>query len=188
MARFAVKAVTDFTGIVQFRGAGEMGGAMWLWSQFAALVTSFVATRIYLSSERNNGVLAEGDVWKLVCGLSGAWIGCFGIFLLLMKKKFWGTFVDTTTGKVWAQNRFVRGRTDESKKSIVEFNVFLWADIRDDVKDWIHRDWEKWEEERPAWFTDAWRGFVDNDMVPPDRRGGVKRRKSSIGEQIHIVQ
>ena len=48
--RIAIKAITDFTGVVQFRAAGEMGGAAWIFSQGMALVASFVSTHIYLSS------------------------------------------------------------------------------------------------------------------------------------------
>jgi hypothetical protein len=29
MMRVGIKAITDFTGVVQFRGSGEMGGAAW---------------------------------------------------------------------------------------------------------------------------------------------------------------
>ena len=42
MMRVGIKAITDFTGVVQFRGAGEMGGAAWIFSQGMALVASLV--------------------------------------------------------------------------------------------------------------------------------------------------
>jgi len=56
--RVAVKTITDFTGVIQFRGAGEMGGAGWLWTMCLALVTPWVAVPIYFGSQTSNSTNA----------------------------------------------------------------------------------------------------------------------------------
>ncbi|GMI37358.1 hypothetical protein TeGR_g5104 [Tetraparma gracilis] len=188
--RIAIKAITDFTGVVQFRGAGEMGGAGWVFSQVTALVASLVATHIYLSGD---GVGAGGDeiresvVWTIAGALSGSQVLFFACFLLLMKPAYRSTFFSTQTGYAWVQSYFVSGQTDEVKKNIHEFNKKQWQSIRPDVKAWTLENWDRWEDEKPAWFNDAWKMSVDDDMIPPAslrKMNGGERRRSSLGELL----
>jgi hypothetical protein len=55
------------------------------------------------------------------------------------------------------------------------------------VKSWTVENWERWEEEEPEWFNDAWKAGVDDDMIPPGslrkmNAGGSARRRSSLGD------
>jgi hypothetical protein len=48
-------------------------------------------------------------------------------------------------------------------------------------------NWERWEEEKPEFFNDAWRASVDDDMIPPAslrklNSGASGRRRSSLGD------
>jgi hypothetical protein len=57
------------------------------------------------------------------------------------------------------------------------------------VKSWTVENWERWEEEEPEWFNDAWKAGVDDDMILPEslRRlngGGNERRRSSLGDVL----
>jgi hypothetical protein len=49
-------------------------------------------------------------------------------------------------------------------------------------------NWERWEEEKPTWFNDAFKRMVDDDMIPVEslRRlnGGSQRRRSSLGDLL----
>ena len=65
----------------------------------------------------------------------------------------------------------------------------MWLSIRDDVKTWTLENWERWEEEKPEFFNDAWKANVDDDMIPPAslRRlngGASARRRSSLGDLL----
>jgi hypothetical protein len=85
--RVAVKTLTDFTGIIQFRAAGEMGGALWLWTMFLALVAPWVAVPVYFGSlTRDSTRVAdeEGEeksvdfeqyhAWRLLGSLTAGWV------------------------------------------------------------------------------------------------------------------
>jgi hypothetical protein len=190
MMRVGVKAITDFTGVVQFRGPAEMGGAAWTFSQGSALVASFVATHIYLSSDEgvaDEEAIGESFVWKIVGALSGSQVIFFICFLLLMKRNFWGTFFSTQTGYQYVQSKFLR-EGDENKKAVFKYNKKLWLGIREDVKAWTLENWERWEEEKPEWFGgDAWKAQIDDDMIPSAslrelNGGGSQRRRSSLGD------
>jgi hypothetical protein len=104
--RAIVKVLVDFTGVMQFRAAGEMGGTAFSCNLALALVTPAVATHVFFqndgagagdSSYVSAGVdsdstaieskLDPADVWTIVGGLSSLWLVCFAAFLLLMKRR-----------------------------------------------------------------------------------------------------
>jgi hypothetical protein len=190
--RVVIKAITDFTGVAQFRGAGEMGGAAWIFSQGMALVASLVATHVYLNSDKvaaaDGGEISESAVSTIVGGLSMGFFVSGASFLILIKRDFLGTFFSMQTGYAWVQSYFVAGQTDEVKKRIFEHNKKQWTGIRDDVKAWTMENWERWEEEKPEFFNDAFKASVDDDMIPAASlrklNGGRQRRRSSLGDLL----
>jgi hypothetical protein len=153
-----------------------------------ALAVSFVATHVYYVSleEGEEAVVEEGVAWTMVGGLSSGWIFFFAVFLALMRKEFWGTFYSTQTGYQFVQSKFLR-EGDENKKEVFGYNKKQWLPIREDVKAWTMENWERWEEEKPEFFNDAFKASVDDDMIPPAslrklKGGAGERRRSSLGD------
>jgi hypothetical protein len=86
--RVVVKTLTDFTGVIQLRAAGEMGGAAWLWTMFLALVVPWVAVPVYFGSRIRDSTsvtdegegggtsvdFKESDAWMLLGGLTAGWV------------------------------------------------------------------------------------------------------------------
>jgi hypothetical protein len=152
-----------------------------------ALAASFVSTHVYYASleESEDAVLDKSNAWMIVGSLSGAWIAFFGASLLLMKKKYVTTFFSLQSGHAWVKEKFINGDTDELKAWTLGCNKKQWASIRDDVKAWTMENWERWEEEKPEFFNDAWKAGVDDDLIPPSslRNGDEsERRRSSLGD------
>ncbi|GMI35859.1 hypothetical protein TeGR_g6190, partial [Tetraparma gracilis] len=116
--RVAVKTITDFTGVIQFRGAGEMGGIMWLWSMCLALVAPWVAVPVYFGRLDDNSTSGtdeeEGgetsrdfetsDAWRLLGCLTAGWMCACAAFLALMRKTHRSTFWSMETGNEWVQS------------------------------------------------------------------------------------
>ncbi|GMI13689.1 hypothetical protein TrLO_g3306 [Triparma laevis f. longispina] len=48
------------------------------------------------------------------------------------------------------------------------------------LKPWTLQNWDRWEEERPAWFTDAWVECVPNEFIPFDWRVKYKKTKGRV--------
>ena len=71
LARVLVKTITDFTGVIQFRHPGEMGGMYWTANMFLALLASFLCVWA------GGGGRVE---WMLVSAASGAFTLSFGLF------------------------------------------------------------------------------------------------------------
>jgi hypothetical protein len=193
LERLVVKVLVDYTGVIQFRGSGEMGAAYFSFNMMLSLAASFVITRIYYATleDGTEPMVDESRAWAVVGSLSGAWVLVFAIFLLSIKHTFWSTFFSTQSGHAWAKARFTKSDTDELKAWIFGCNKKQWKSIRDDVKAWTLENWERWEEEKPAWFNDAWKKSIDDDMIPAEslRRlkvGGSARRRSSLGDVLGL--
>jgi hypothetical protein len=191
--RAFTKVIVDYTGCVQLRGPGEMGGFAWTCSMVASLAGCFLATAAYFASvEEGEAVMEEHLAWTMVGCLCLAWIFFFVFFLLVIRTDYIWTYFSFQTGAAWVQSRFLEGRGDEVKKGIHKFNKKLWRGIRGEVKDWTLENWERWEEEQPEWFNEAWKLSVDDDMIPADSlaemngAGGAssRRRRSSLGDVL----
>jgi hypothetical protein len=129
----------------------------------------------------------KSDAWHVVGSLSGAWLVFFLTFLLLMKSKFVSTFFSLQTGHAWVKSFFLDYEEDRIKMFVHGQNRKQWASIREDVKQYTMENWERWEEEKPEWFSDNFRAAVDDDMIPPEslrklKIAGSKRRRSSLGD------
>ena len=116
LTRIASKVVVDFTGLVQFRGPGMMGGIYWSLSMVMSFVASFVAIYLYFERyEKKYAGLKRDMAYQIATGISGAWLVASGILLSVIKKKYIGTFFSTQTGNEWVQSQFLEGKTDISK-------------------------------------------------------------------------
>jgi hypothetical protein len=86
--RIVSKTLTDFTGVIQLRAAGEMGGATWLWTMCLALVAPWVAVPVFFGSLTSNSTNATDEekggetslnfeqyhAWRLLGGLTAGWV------------------------------------------------------------------------------------------------------------------
>ena len=87
-------------------------------------------------------------------------------FLKLAKKEYRGTFFSFETGNDWAMSFFLKGDTDAKRVKPLRLNKHKWKKIRPEMKEFVLANWERWEEEQPAFFTEAFKKRVDDDMVP----------------------
>jgi len=202
--RVMVKTITDYTGLVQFRHDGELGGFYWTVNMFLTMLASFVLVFVcyadtgeeveFIISDQNSTAfeIEERVAWTLVGSLSGAWLVVFGVFLLLMKKEYRRTFFATRTGKQWTMDFFLKGTEDAVKKLTLERNMAQWWAIREDVKEWVQANWWRWKEEKPAWFDLAWQSKVPEEwMTDVEERAMLdearKRRGSIKGSVKQLV-
>jgi hypothetical protein len=207
----AFKVILDYTGLVQFRGPGVVGGLYYSFSTAMAFVASFVFIHMYFKRggeddigeeqeddealEEDGGFdegagLNEKTVFTIAASISGAWALVFGLLLCTIKRKYVKTFTSTQTSHAWVKEFFLEGATDEVKSQIVEYNPRCWWSIRPQVREWLAENWDRWEVEKPDWFNDVWLSSVDDDMMPADalrrlrQKGGGTRRRSTFAERM----
>ena len=159
--------------------------------QVMSMAASLTATRVYYRNLADDEqIMAEPLAWAFVGGLSGAWLVIFSAFLLLVKREYLGTFFSLQTGYQYVQSK-VQREGDECKSKVFRYNKKMWKSIRPEVKQWCLDNWELWEEEKPAWFNDAFKASVDDDMIPKrvvaSMNGGGSRRRSTVGERLGLA-
>ena len=188
--RVSLKVVVDYTGVVQFRAPGEIGGAYWSFNMLLAIATTFASVHIHFKSDVDQAI-SEEAAWAFASVLGGAWVSVFLVFLVLMKKKYRASFFSLQTGNDYFQNFFLKtGNTDQRRASIVKKNRHLWQSIRPQVREWLKENWPRWVEEKPEWFNQVFISNVDDDLLPPEvlvqqhQMAGGSRRRSSIAEMM----
>ena len=55
-----------------------------------------------------------------------------------------------------------------------------WAPIREKVEAWVRAGWKNWEQDKPEWFTDAFKASVPTDMIP---KKGIKEAVTEVREE-----
>ena len=179
-SRMLVKVVTDFTGIIQFRHAGEIGGIYFTLNLILSFVFSFVAVGLYYQLERSNED-EEGSVWWWVVGITTAvWLSVFGVFVSIMKEEYRESFYSTETSKQLTCSYFLDNEDEALKSCIILMQPYQWKEIREDVKEWVNDNWWKWQQEKPDFFTETFIQSVPKDMIPEDARRERAREESAI--------
>jgi len=177
LARVLLKVVTDYTGVVQFRHPGELGGLFWTVNM--GLAVCGVIVSVHLFRDKFAGERELDGLRTLVSGLVLGWAVSFGLIVGMAKKEYRGTFMSTKTGWETQIQLFRDGKSDEVKCLIVDVNHKVWASAREDVKAWVLTGWWRWTVEKPVWYTESWRAQLPDDMIPMDDEEGEIERDSA---------
>ncbi|GMI13994.1 hypothetical protein TrLO_g2094 [Triparma laevis f. longispina] len=78
------------------------------------------------------------------------------------------------------QRLFLEGKDDVMKQEVFNARASYWMPIRDDIESWVREEWERFEEEKPEWFTDHWKELVRDYMIPG--KGGSFRESGGEAE------
>lgn len=118
LIRSSTKLLTSFTGIVQLRGPGEVGGAFWFFDQIVSVLFPFAAVAIYYAELRGGAcrsgcqeVMDERIAWSIVSVLSWTWLGVSAVFFSLIKKKCVPTLTRPRTWRPPTFDRLPRERS-----------------------------------------------------------------------------
>lgn len=154
LARSIVKLIADWTAVVQFRSAMDLGGCYWV----ATLV--FTCTSAVVLSFTFSDQVEDYQGWDpsiivnctLLCS-----VGLLSSILALMlniKREYVKTFFDLDTANMAIQYEFSRPEEDELKIAIFGNHERKWRkDKGDDVTKWVDENLPKWLEEEPDWFS-----------------------------------
>ena len=165
------------------------------------MVSSFAVTlgSVYLFETEqeelkdNASDLSFHFLWSVTSGLAGVWMTTSCTLLAMMEPKYRRTFTSTQTSWQMTQSFFKDGDSDAVKSNVLQTNIKHWKkDIGEDVKAWVHENWDTWMEERPEWLTDAVKAKIPIEYIPIEedkveeekRRGSIRvsqRRRSSLG-------
>ena len=157
----------------------------------AALYNSYYIGTATLTNEDGTTTvhslqLPDATIYAVLGALLCTWLLSAFLFLFKIKRSYWSTFYSTRTGCQQAMSYFLKN--DDASKSIVfTHHTDLWKKIEQAVKEWTLANWRKWEVEKPAWFTDAFKESVPDHMIPKvalkelnKKASGMRRRSSAF--------
>ena len=160
-----MKAVSDFTSVVQFRHPNEVGGAQWSFSQLMNVAALFIA--LHLADAEGVFGVHMVTFWRLGFVIAGSSALGFAVFFRSINSEYIYTFFSFETAGQMTVRAFQVHSDDALKaEAIFSNNVNQWKGIRGEVKEWVWESWPGWMEEKPAWLNEKMRSMIPVDMMP----------------------
>jgi hypothetical protein len=193
--RFADKFMTDFVALMQVRHPGECGGLLWtlclVWSQISCVACGW----IYLKYAPEALRMDAWTVWGLIGSLIVVFLIGAGSFLYVCNREFIQSFFSTDTYATYNRKWFTGiDKSDEAQRSkIFDVHPDYRCEIEGEIRAWTLANWERWETQKPVWFTENWIESVSNDCIPfkfcvkyrkTKGRQDVRRGSVSIKEML----
>ena len=131
--------------------------------------------------------LDDATIYAFLGALLCMWLLSAFLFFFKIKRKYWVTFYSTRTGCQQAMSYFLMHSDDATKSNVFTHHTDLWKKIDPEVQEWTLANWHKWEVEKPAWFTEAFKESVPDHFIPKisleelhNKAGGERRRSSAF--------
>ncbi|GMH79500.1 hypothetical protein TL16_g08167 [Triparma laevis f. inornata] len=183
ITRFGEKLIVDFTMMIHLRNPNEVGGLPFVFSVVLSLVASFVSVSVYLGHYDGEEKIGGGDLQTVLITLSTIWAASLIALVSVMNKDYLRTFYNMDTISDYNRRTVLDLREDQE-----ELKALLFLDHQDTykkwgdtiLKPWTLSSWDRWEAEKPTWFTDAWIEHVPNDYIPWDWCVKYKKTKGRI--------
>ena len=118
----------------------------------------------------------------LIC-LVAIWFISAVTFTLVIKREYLHTFYDMSTASTFSRKKFSSLREDQDleKSDLLTDHPDVYKAWGDQLlKPWTLKNWDRWEEEKPAWFTDTWVQDVPNEYIPYEWRVKYKKTKGRV--------
>jgi hypothetical protein len=179
--RIVGKVVCDFTSIVQLRHPNEVGGASWTFGTLLTLASLPLAISVYIMQGGEANVQSKAIFCAKV--LIPSSLSMLLLFFVIINRKYLNTFISTETARAMTIRHF-RTFEDEFKADAVLLKSFkIWCPIEKEVKAWVEVNWNRWEEKRPKWLTDAVKEKIPLKYIPnPKKRVKEGIRRASLKE------
>ena len=106
-------------------------------------------------------------------------------FASVVKREYLHSFYSMETASTYNRKAFLHLREDQDlEKSVVladHPDIYMaWGDEL--IKPWTISNWNRWEDEKPAWFTDGWIEGVPNEYIPFEWRVKYKKTKGRVDD------
>ena len=182
-----MKVLSDATGFMSARGPYEMGGSYFAFNLVTSQASCWIAARLYVAHFAGENKIDSTTIYSFIAALQTLWALAVCAFFLKIKRKYWGTFYSTESGRQNAMAYFQDNKDDAARVGIFRRHTDLWSDIEKEVKAYTLENWEKWEKEKPEWFDDNFKASVPDEFIPTPsleelkKKGGGVRRRSSAG-------
>ena len=120
----------------------------------------------------------------------------FGLFLLSINRSYLVTFYDPRSGKQVVRDKFHLSTSDVTMSDIFSNHPTFYEPIVAELMAWLDEKWDKWEEEKPEWFSAISIARIAKDILPvriKNRLRGTKQErrdslKQKIAEEARVLE
>ena len=144
-------------------------------------MSAYTYSNYYNGDKKIDGETLQNALISLVA----IWFVSAVTFALVIKRKYLHTFYDMDTASTFNRKAFLHFREDQDleKSELITIHPDLYMPWGDElIKPWTISNWNSWEEEKPAWFTDKWIESVPNEYVPFEWRVKYKKTKGRVDD------
>jgi hypothetical protein len=126
----------------------------------------------------------EASLWNVVICLFVLSMLSFGGFLLSINREYWVTFFDKRTGHAFLCDLWRNGTNDKERFYVFSKHPSYYDSIAEELMKWLTDNWDRWEEEKPDWFTAAAIARIPEDMLPVKFKLGLGGNKEERRESL----
>jgi hypothetical protein len=191
--RIITKTLADFTGCATLRLPDELGGAYFTFNLVTSQVSVLVSLwlyNVYYEAPNDEPKLPAETTWAFAVSTISLWVLTFAFFVTYVcDPKHRSSFFSLRTGWRHSAGYFLDFEPDSTRILIFECNLIQWKSIAGEVQKWTLDNWEKWEREKPEWFTPHVVSNIPDDFIPPRflaHLGATRARRGSAA-QIHAI-
>jgi len=178
LQRLVTKVIVDFTGLLHFRHAKELGGALFTASMVWAQIFPFVALEFFFEGEMKE----KEELRAFLITSCVSWFVLNVVFFATINRSHIHTFFSTKTAPHYISELFTAEGTGDKEKFKIAFRTrkSYTNSIHDKIKQWVTSNLEDWQRDEPTWFRLE---DVPDEYLPASvvaAKGGAKRRRSSV--------
>ncbi|GMH86951.1 hypothetical protein TrST_g4851 [Triparma strigata] len=187
LERFTIKLLVDFTMLIHLRGPCEMGGFWFLVTLLLSMAGSVGSVYLY-STHYEGDIKLDAETLQKVLGVLGTvWMSSAIAFVSVMDRKYLHTFYSLDTTSDYKRKSFLSAGEDQDylKSKILKDQPDVYRTWGDElIKPWTLKNWDRWEEEKPEWFSDKWIEHVPNEYIPYDWRVKYNKTKGRVEDPM----
>ncbi|GMH86410.1 hypothetical protein TrST_g5560 [Triparma strigata] len=151
------------------------------------MVGSFISVYAYSNhyDEDEDAKLDDETLQTALICLVAIWFVSALTFASVIKREYLHTFYDMDTASIYSRKYFLKLREDQNEERSYLLTIHpdvykAWGDEL--LKPWTIKNWNRWEEEKPSWFTDKWVDGVPNEYTPFEWRMKYKKTKGRVDD------
>ncbi|GMH98498.1 hypothetical protein TrVE_jg10000 [Triparma verrucosa] len=183
-----IKACTDWSAVMHFRGPPEIGGAYVIFTLGMTIVWGLLGASLYDSDELANSVIETNTVLKGTLWGSAGIVASMVLLLYSSETQYLETFWTLQTGKEYIREYFTLNTEDRLKIVMLSKNENMWrAVLGEEVKAWLKERLPVWIDEGPEWFDDEKKVLIQDWMVD-DKALLIKLRSKEEGATIKSTE
>lgn len=140
-------------------------------------MVTFVSAYLYQKFYDGPGKLLPTQMWAIVFSLTIAFYVLFSTFLMKIDRRYVRTFFSLMTSKTFACLCFTTASNDQIRIQIFTQHSEYWEAIEGDIREWVARNWIRWNDERPDFFLERFH-TIPAHVKPDDEELNKQAKKN----------